>query len=457
MLNESFLKQYTSIIIIPLLIIIILIISSSNISAVPGKNQPTITPDDDAIFTIISGKPLKFDTVSNESHSENNSLSALPQDKNYKIPKVDKSQPVKYEKTFPSSNRKPLKFDTVSNKPYSTVADTYDTSPPEVTPPNRTSIDSKSNLNELDESQSDLFFFTQDPYIDPEAFKDDQYIDNDQANEFLSASVTEPYTLADQDYPYSIVDHRLLDSDLDISYKYDTIFCASAHQFYEPPLDTNIKKFDTISFGPPPARSHKFDTIASAPYPKSAQLSRHNISIADYTNTAQRPTFFLSSMTAKDPYRDQVVEMVYYKRTNFKDGFDESILLRPEADRTNSGGFQKDSSGSPHGYIYNYSIRTSGFIAVWTGETQFKCKPYSSKSASQSNKSCLPASSLRPEPEPLRLIRVSNPNPCYGKPFWPQPPQKKCFKYPDTPERNTLRVGNRTLYSSGSGLPLFHC
>jgi len=140
---------------------------------------------------------------------------------------------------------------------------------------------SHAQLSELSEIQSGVFHLSHNNTgMNAETFANDQYIDEDQANFIASASRPEPFTPADDNYPFTLVDHYILDSDLEIIYKYNSIACPA--------------------------------------YPKTAYLSRHNISYADYTDRKSPPEVFFNVIKGADPYSGEKVTAVYMKVTDYE-------------------------------------------------------------------------------------------------------------------------------------------
>jgi|GEM_PF-3915805 len=64
--------------------------------------------------------------------------------------------------------------------------------------------------------------------------KTDQYIDDEQAEEIAALSRTKPYTPADEDYSFYLVDSFLLDTDLVLDYgkNSDCLFCPNGRYAY---------------------------------------------------------------------------------------------------------------------------------------------------------------------------------------------------------------------------------
>jgi hypothetical protein len=139
---------------------------------------------------------------------------------------------------------------------------------------------SHAEMHPMTEVQNGVFHLAQANLVfTAETFYTDRFIDKDQAEEFAQASRTEPYLPADQDnYPFSLIDHNALGSDLDIVYAYNSFHCC--------------------------------------PYPAKAYLSRHNISIADYTDQKSPPAIFYNVITANDPYHNERVRAIYWKFNN---------------------------------------------------------------------------------------------------------------------------------------------
>ena len=140
---------------------------------------------------------------------------------------------------------------------------------------------SHAQLSELSEIQNGIFYLSHNNIgITADTFPNDQYVDDDQANIFASASRSEPFTPADDNYPFSLVDHYILDSDLVIVHDYKSAGCSA--------------------------------------YPNATYLSRHNISYADYTNRKSPPDAFFNVIKGTDPYTGEKVTAIYMKVTDYE-------------------------------------------------------------------------------------------------------------------------------------------
>ena len=181
-----------------------------------------------------------------------------------------------------------------------------------------------AQLFELSEIQNGIFFLShKNMNITAETFLTDKYIDEDQARYFSELSIPEINTPADENYPFTLVDHYILDSDLEIQYHYDCIL---------------------------------------GPYPPNAYLSRHNISIADYTNQKSPPVFFITKIKAKEPFKNNKVVAVSWILNNYEINKSEII-------------HNYDFQNGPHkamdhcaidGYVIDTTVQIiSGNIAVW--------------------------------------------------------------------------------------------
>jgi hypothetical protein len=177
-----------------------------------------------------------------------------------------------------------------------------------------------AEMNELSEIQNGIFHLSPRSYeFSADTDKADQYIDDEQAEFFIAAANIPKNIEADGNYPFSLVDHRILDSDLEIVLDTDKICC---------------------------------------PYPKVMYLSRHNISITDYTNERRPPRFYINNATFKEPFHHQTVDGVYWKLTDYE-------VIRNEA-------LHKSVTPGEDcytGYMVDGYVRSSGCVTVWVGET----------------------------------------------------------------------------------------
>jgi hypothetical protein len=250
-----------------------------------------------------------------------------------------------------------------------------------------------AQMAELTEIQTGIFHLShKNMGITSETFLTDKYIDEEQARYFSEISKPKINTPADDNYPFTLVDHYILDSDLKIDYKYDNILCSDL--------------------------------------PKTAYLSRHNLSIEDYTNTKARPTyFFIDKMKGTNPFTGEKVTAMRLEVNKYE--YFANVM--------------KHKSVTPGedcyiGYVSNTYVRVdSAQVAIWARLTDTdlikRCRP------TVQNTTCLHPSDIRPQPEPIRLIRLSSDNPCIGEPYLPEAPRSKCY-YPFPPERTSAAATN---------------
>ncbi|NOY68544.1 MAG: hypothetical protein GXP53_03500 [Deltaproteobacteria bacterium] len=123
--------------------------------------------------------------------------------------------------------------------------------------------------------------------------KTDEYIDDEQAEQIAALSRTDPYTPADDDdYPYSLVDSLLLDTDLVIYYGIDSdcLFCAKTRYAY---------------------------------------LSRNNYSPASFTGETKPPEIFSVRVRAREPFHNELVDALSTTVTNRRLYGDSNHTVRP--------------------------------------------------------------------------------------------------------------------------------
>ena len=248
---------------------------------------------------------------------------------------------------------------------------------------------SHAQLSELSEIQNSIFYLShQNIGMTSETFSNDQYVDDDQANFISGSSRTTPYTPADDNYPFTLVDHYILDSDLEIVYKYNN------------------------------------QSVICSAYPKAAYLSRHDISYADYTDRKSPPETFFNVIKGTDPYSGEKVTAVFMKITNYEVTVPEMRSKHPlssweaaqiaaciKSNACLSGPCKclpksDITSKEPcipaeacySGWVYNTYVRVdSASVAVWSrkGDTDLmkRCSP----PPPQEN-TCLPPSAVRRAP-----------------------------------------------------------
>lgn len=247
-----------------------------------------------------------------------------------------------------------------------------------------------AQLSELSEIQNGIFFLShKNMGITSETFKTDKYIDDVQAEYFSEISRPEINTPADGNYPFTLVDHYILDSDLEIQYNYNNIL---------------------------------------GPYPSTAYLSLHNISIADYTDKKSPPAFFLTEIRGKEPFHNDKVKAVSWILNKYEYEQNEYIYTHN----------YKYSEGSYNGYMINAFLRVSGKFAVWAGDTH----QYLLISPTPAD-SCLPLCDID-KPNTIRIIRTpydtSHPGNFPAMPILSSP-RSSCY-YPLPKERHSAAATN---------------
>lgn len=130
---------------------------------------------------------------------------------------------------------------------------------------------SHAQMNVLSEIQDSVFHLSHRPFgFNAETFYNDSYIDEWQADFFAAAASTAPFTPADDNYPFYLIDDYVLGTDLVIEYKYQ----SGAGQ---PPRAQG--SFNAFGFYQSP------DDQSDLLFPDKRYLSRHNISLSKYKPT----------------------------------------------------------------------------------------------------------------------------------------------------------------------------
>jgi hypothetical protein len=304
-----------------------------------------------------------------------------------------------------------------------------------------------AEMKQLSEIQNGLF------HINPktmeftaETFITDNFIDKDQSDYFIYSSATKPFLPADDNYSFSVIDFNALGSDLVIIYKYDSIACC--------------------------------------PYPAKAYLSRHNISIADFTDQKMPPPVVMNVVKGYEPIHHDKVTALIFCINNFEATIDERIYRNrldgcegigksicdpgvceeavvecnsclPKSSCTTSkqpvqSGFSTNarflgssdkSVGTGVGYLSNvYMNVISGRVAVWISKTYPKCIEEPTRT-----NCCLPPSDRLKPKEPIYLVRAPFPFPCDDEPLWLEPPKRTCVFGSPPPERHTSAATNWSI------------
>jgi hypothetical protein len=263
-----------------------------------------------------------------------------------------------------------------------------------------------AQLSELTEIQNSVFHLSIKDYnmgITSETFKTDKYIDEEQARYLSDLSKPDLNTPADGNYPFSLVDSYLLDTDLEIDYDYDNILCSA--------------------------------------YPQKAYLSRNNYSIADFTDTKIPPTYMITKINGTDPLNGEKVTAMHLEVHNDEIFAEEILQMAPKTNMWNKN--VPPGEEYVRGYVGNTYIRiNSSQVAVWLHmndtELMKKCNPPAE------NTTCLHPSDIRPEKK-WYMVRTGNIGPfnpagkCTEDP--PLRPRQKCY-YPFAPERTSAAATN---------------
>ena len=260
---------------------------------------------------------------------------------------------------------------------------------------------SHAQMSELSEIQNGIFYLSHNHIgINAETFANDQYVDKDQADFFAGASRTAPYTPADDNYPFHLVDHYILDSDLVIVYNY------------------------------------KSTSTACPAYPKTAYLSRNDISYADYTDRKSPPEVFFNVIKGTDPYTGEKVKAVYMKVTDYEVTVPE---MRTKSPRSSWDLAQREDD-CYSGWVYNTYVRVnSASVAVWTRTSDTDLLKRSAPIPKTN--SCLPPSAIH-QPKTIRIIRIPFDPSCPSNDLpWLSPPRSHCY-YPFPPERTSAAATN---------------
>ena len=182
-----------------------------------------------------------------------------------------------------------------------------------------------AQLSELTEIQNGVFHLShKNMGITSETFANDKYIDDEQAEFFREASKPKINTPADDNYPFTLVDHYLLNSDLEIDDQYDNILCNT--------------------------------------YPKNMYLSRHNISIADFTDQKSPPEVFTRTVKSKEPFHNKNVKAAVWTLNNYEYHRNEIIHNY----NFQNGPYKHMDHCAIDGYVIDTTVRVvSGNVAVW--------------------------------------------------------------------------------------------
>lgn len=212
-------------------------------------------------------------------------------------------------------------------------------------------VHSEMRMNELSEIQNGIFHLSPRHYeFYAETDPADQYIDDDQAEFFISAAEPDMELEADGNYPFSVVDHQVRDEDLEIE------------------LAGNN---------------------ACGPYPQMAYLSREDIFKKEYTNRSRPPGFFVDDQYHPNFHDTKQDDSEFQKRLNppgffadthhFREPFHnqnvEAVYWKLyDSEAANNEALHKSATPGEdciNGYMVGGSVRVRGWVNVWTGETHF--------------------------------------------------------------------------------------
>ncbi|MDZ7830448.1 MAG: hypothetical protein U5L07_01710 [Desulfobacterales bacterium] len=156
-------------------------------------------------------------------------------------------------------------------------------------------------LKELSDVQNGIFHLSpRNHEFTAETDKADQYIDDEQADFFIAAGKPDMELEADGNYPYSVVNHRIRDEDLEMVLKNQEapssieVVYLSRH---------NIVRKEYTSLTNPP---NEFFVDESYKY-NFYQLP--DLREQDRLNP---PGFFIGSDNIREPINNQIVEMAYW-------------------------------------------------------------------------------------------------------------------------------------------------
>lgn len=190
-------------------------------------------------------------------------------------------------------------------------------------------------MHQLSQFQTSIFHIAPDhSAITSERFKNDQYIDSEQADEFIKASEVEVYLPLDHYYPFSLIDYYTADTDLVVSYAgyHPSILCA---------------------------------------YPPAMFLSRDYIFRSEYAYDKIPPEIYITKVTAPEPFQNQRVTAMSMSLHNFHLYSNEYIhYWAPPLKGHLIGGYMHytNTPADEHlvkGYLFGGNVYSSGCLSVW--------------------------------------------------------------------------------------------
>ena len=208
-------------------------------------------------------------------------------------------------------------------------------------------------LNELSDVQNAIFHLSPRNYeFTAETNKADQYIDDEQADFFISAAEPDLTLEADGNYPYSLVDHQIRDEDLEIVLDADHGCCPYPRVVYLS-RDNIYQKEYNAHLRPP---DFFVDNSYKNKYRHKFKNARHE---KEYNNRLNPPGFFTDSHEMTEPFNNQRVTTTYWQLHDYE------VVSNEVFRRSVTPG-----EDCITGYMIGGYALSRGCVNVWVSETR---------------------------------------------------------------------------------------
>lgn len=212
---------------------------------------------------------------------------------------------------------------------------------------------SSQMLNELSDLQNAIFHLSpRNSEFTAETDKADQYIDDEQADFFISAGEPDIELEADGNYPYSVVDHQIRDEDLEIVLDADDSCCPYPRVIYLS-RDNIFKKEYNTHLRPP---NFFVDNSYKNKFRYKFEETRHE---KEYNNRLNPPGFLIDSTETTEPFHHQRVTTTYWQLHDYE------VEGREVLHRSVTPG-----EDCVTGYMIGGYALSRGCVNVWVGETR---------------------------------------------------------------------------------------
>ena len=260
--------------------------------------------------------------------------------------------------------------------------------------------------NELSDVQNAIFHLSPRDYeFTAETDKADEYIDEDQADFFIAAAEVPKTLEVDGNYPFSVVDTQIRDSDIEMVLDADGVCCPYPKVVYLSRDNIYEKEYNN------PLRPPNFfvDDSYKQRYQYKFQKTRAE---KEYNDRLNPPGFFTDSHEMNDPFYHERVKTTYFRFHDYE------VISNEVIHRSVT-----DGEDCIRGYMLGGYAISRGCVNVWISETRYpaSCKPKEPQKPKYTGRcDCSSEESAKPAPEPVEKEterwHLPVPQKCYPKP-----------------------------------------